>query len=304
VIDGFKKFRSELRRDITQEDVERLLKLQIRRISQFDINKNRKEIEDILKEEGQVRDNLTHLKQFVIKYLKGLIKTYAKRYPRCTKISKSAFKQVDVRAITATELTIKWDKESNYIGSALKTGDELFKCSSLDELILLWKDGRFKKVLPEDKMFVDKDLMLVMRYNQEKDRDTREFTCIYEEGGYGLSYIKRFCFGGLIRNKEYRLAPQKPRSKILFFTEGCPETIYVKYKPAKNQRINQQYFLPKEQVLRTNTSTGERENQDVVAVRSASSKGKQLTSKAIQRISASKGSWWSETETPSKGVLD
>jgi topoisomerase-4 subunit A len=304
VIDGFKKFRSELRRDITQEDVERLLKLQIRRISQFDINKNRKEIEDILKEEGQVRDNLTHLKQFVIKYLKGLIKTYAKRYPRCTKISKSAFKQVDVRAITATELTIKWDKESNYIGSALKTGDELFKCSSLDELILLWKDGRFKKVLPEDKMFVDKDLMLVMRYNQEKDRDTREFTCIYEEGGYGFSYIKRFCFGGLIRNKEYRLAPQKPRSKILFFTEGCPETIYVKYKPAKNQRINQQYFLPKEQVLRTNTSTGERENQDVVAVRSASSKGKQLTSKAIQRISASKGSWWSETETPSKGVLD
>lgn len=304
VIDGFGNFRGELRRDITQDDVERLLKLQIRRISQFDINKNRKEIEDILKEEVEIRDNLAHLKQFIVKYLKGLVRTYAKKYPRCTRISDAPFKQVDVRAITATELTVRWDKESGYIGSALKTGDELFKCSSLDELILVWKDGRFKKVQPEDKMFVDKDLMLVMRYNQEKDRDSREFTCVYEEGGYGFSYIKRFCFGGLIRNKEYRLAPQKPRSKILFFTEGCPDTIYVKYKPAKNQRINQQYFLPKEQVLRTNTSTGERENQDVVAVRSASSKGKQLTSKAIQRISSSKGAWWSETEPPSKGVLD
>ena len=91
-----------------------------------------------------------------------------------------------------------------------------------------------------------------MRYDQEKDRETRDFTCVYEEGSYGFSYIKRFRFGGLIRNKDYRLAPEKPKSKILFFQEGCPDTIYVKYKPAKGQRINQQYFLPKEQVKRVN----------------------------------------------------
>ena len=302
---GFQPFLKELRHpEITDDDIERLLKIPIRRISQFDINKNREEIEGILKEEAEVNDNLVHLKAFVVKYLKGLIKTYGKNYPRCTQIMKGAFKQVDVRAITASELTIRWDKENNYVGSGLRGGDEVFKCSSLDELILVWRDGRYKKLQPEDKIFVDKDLLCIIRFNQEKDRETRDFTCVYEEGGYGFSYIKRFRFGGLIRNKDYRLAPEKPKSKILFFQEGCPETIYVKYKPAKNQRIHQQHFLPREQVTRTNTETGKPEKQDVVLIRAAGAKGKQLSTKPIARISAAKGSWWDDAEPPSKGLLD
>lgn len=302
VKDGFKPFRSELRRDVVNEDVERLLKLQIRRISRFDINRNREEIENILKEESQVRDNLEHLRAFVVKYLKSLVTQYRKKYPRCTQIEKGAFKQVDARALTATELTIRWDRENHYIGSGIRGGNELFKCSSLDELVLVWKDGRFKKVQPEDKMFVDKDLLAVIRYNQEKDRESRDFTLVYEETGYGFSYIKRFRFGGLIRNKEYRLAPVK--SKVLFFQEGCPDTVYVKYKPAKNQKIHQQYFLPKEQVKRTNSDTGKLENQDVVLIRAASTKGKQLTTKPIAKIASAKGAWWDNDEPLSKGVLD
>ena len=304
IITGFEPFLKELRRGIVDEDIDRLLKIPIRRISQFDIDKNREEIEGIEKEEAQVRDNIEHLRSFVVRYLKGLIKEYAKKYPRCSKIESGAFKEVDVRAITASELTIKWDKENNFVGSGLRNGDELFKCSSLDELIFVWKDGRFKKTQPEDKIFVDKNLLAVIRYNQEKDREVREFTVVYEEGGYGFSYIKRFRFGGLIRNKDYRLAPEKPKSKILFFQEGCPDTIYVKFKPAKNQKIHQQYFLPKEQVKRVNPETKKLEDQDVVAVRAAGTKGKQLTTKPIARISSSKGSWWDDKEAPSKGILD
>ena len=302
VKDGFRPFRKELRRDVSDEDVERLLKLQIRRISQFDIDKNREEIKQIRDEERQVKDNLVHLRAFVVAYLKGLIKEYKKLYPRHTEIQKGAFKQVDVKAITASELTIKWDKENNYVGSGLRNGDELFKCSSLDELIFIWRDGRFKKLQPDEKIFVDKDLFKVLRYDQEKERDTRDFTVVYEEGRYGFSYIKRFTFGGLIRNKEYRLAP--PKAKILYFDEGCPDTLYVKYKPAKGQKIHQQHFLPKEQVLRTNLATGKPEKQDVVAIRGAGTKGKQLSTKPIARVSASKGSWWDDREPPSKGVLD
>ncbi len=304
VIEGFRPFRAELRRDVTNDDVERLLKLQIRRISQFDIDKNRQEIENIKKEEREVNDNLVHLRAFVVKYLKGLVKEYQKKYPRCTKVYKGAFKQVDVKAITASELTIRWDRENHYVGSGLKNGDELFKCSSLDELVFVWKDGRYKKTQPEEKIFVDKDLLAVMRYDQEKDRDTRDFTCVYEEGGYGFSYITRFRFGGLIRNKEYRLAPEKPKSKIIFFQEGCPDTIYVKFKPAKNQKIHQQHFLPKEQVKRISSETGKPEDQDVVAIRSPGARGKQLTTKPIARISSAKGSWWDDKEPPSKGILD
>ena len=302
---GFVPFMRELRRpSITDDDIERLLKIPIRRISQFDIDKNREEIEAICKEEAEVKDNLVHLRAFVVKYLKGLVREYQKRYPRCTKIAQGAFKQVDVRSITASELTVRWDKENNYVGSGLKGGDELFKCSSLDELILIWKDGRFRKVQPEDKIFVDKDLLAVLRYDQEKDRETLDFTCVYEEGSYGFSYIKRFRFGGLIRNKDYRLAPEKPKSKILFLQKGCPETLYVKFKPAKGQKIHQQFFCPLEPVDRINRETGKTEKKPVVEIRTATTKGKQLTSKPIARVSGAKGSWWDDAEPPSKGVLD
>ncbi len=295
VIEGFKPFRKELRRDITLDDVERLLQIKIRRISQFDIDKNREEIENVLKEEAQVRDNLVHLRAFVVKYLKGLVKQYAKRYPRCTKIAQGAFREVDVRAITASELTIRYDKENHFVGAGLRGGEELFKCSSLDRLVFVWKDGRYKMAPPSDKIFVDKDLLEVFLFNPEKDRE-REFSCVYEEPLYGFSYVKRFTFGGMINNKEYRLAPEK--SKVLFFADGCPEKLYVKFKPAKNQKIHQMLFQPLELV-----DKGAGEKRPVVEVRGASARGIQLTTKAIARIASTKGAWWDDAEAAAKGVL-
>ncbi|MCQ2388230.1 MAG: DNA topoisomerase IV subunit A, partial [Kiritimatiellae bacterium] len=301
VIDGFRPFRKELRRDVTPEDVDRLLKIPIRRISQFDIDKNRRDIEEILAEEKQVKDNLVHLRAFTVKYLKGLISAYKKKYPRCSKIVDGAFVQADVRKLTASELTIRYDKENHYVGSGLRNGDELFKCSSVDKLLLVWKDGRYKMCPPDDKIFVDKDLLQVILFNPEKDRD-RAWTCVYEEPLYGFAYIKRFTFGGMINNKEYRLAPAK--SKMLLFQLDCPETLYVKYKPAKGQKIHQQYFLPQEPVDRVNSETGKLEKRPVVEIRGASARGRQLTTKGIARISGSKGAWWDESETSPKGVLD
>ena len=293
---GFEPFLKNLRHpEITDEDIERLLKIPIRRISQFDIDKNREEIEAIEKEEAEVKDNLLHLRAFVVKYLKALLKQYGKKYPRCTKIAQGAFKEVDVRAITASELTIRYDKENHFVGSGLRGGDELFKCSSLDKLVFVWKDGRYKMTPPSDKIFVDKDLLEVFLFNPEKDRE-RAFVCVYEEPLYGFSYIKRFTFGGMINNKEYRLAPEK--SKVLFFDEGCPEKLYVKFKPAKNQKIHQMLFQPLELV-----DKGAGEKKPVVEVRGATARGIQLTTKAIARVSPTKGSWWNDGEASTKGVL-
>ena len=293
---GFQPFLGELRHpEITDDDIKRLLEIPIRRISQFDIDKNREEIENIRKEEDEVKDNLAHLRAFVVKYLKGLLKEYGKKYPRCTQIANGAFKEVDVRAITASELTIKYDKENHFVGSGLRGGDELFKCSSLDKLVFIWKDGRYKMTPPSDKIFVDKDLLEVFLFNPEKDRD-RAFVCVYEEPLYGFSYIKRFTFGGMINNKLYRLAPEK--GKVLFFEEGCPERLYVKFKPAKGQKIHQMLFQPLELIEK-----GGGEKLPVVEVRSATARGIQLTTKGIARISATKGSWWDDGEASTKGVL-
>ena len=279
VLDGFQPYRKMLRRDIIAEDVEKLLQIRIRRISRYDINKNREEIEGTLKEEREVKHNLKHLNDYAINYLNGLIEKYKKRYPRLTKVNDDTFGEIDVRDLTASELTIKIDKENGYIGTDIRGGEELFKCSSLDKLLIVWDDGRYKMMPPPDKFFVDKNYVYCQLYDREK-----EFTAVYTEPNYGFTYIKRFAFGGLIQNKDYRLAPEK--SDLLLLEEGTPESVFVKYKPAKSQRIHQQEFSPSD-----------------VLVKGVSAKGVQMTSKDISRITVKKPSWWNDDEKSPKGML-
>ena len=279
VLEGFKPYRKKLRRDVTLDDVESLLQIKIRRISRYDINKNREEIEAIIKEEAEVAENIKGLRTYAIRYLKALVKKYKDKYPRLTHIAPGPFAQIEVRALTATELTLKIDAENGYIGTDIRGGEELFKCSSLDKILVVWSDGRYKMMPPPDKFFIDKNY----EYCKLFDRD-KEFTAVYTEPHYGFTYIKRFAFGGAIQNKEYRLAPEK--SKLLLFEEGTPELVYVKYKPAKAQRIHQQMFSPAE-----------------VLVKGVSAKGIQMTSKDVAKISTKKPGWWDDSEATPKGVL-
>jgi topoisomerase-4 subunit A len=280
VLEGFLPFRKQLRRDVTLEDVEGLLQIRIRRISRYDINRNREEIAAILKEEGEVADNLAHLRAYVIRYLKGLVKKYGRDYPRLTEIASRPFGAIEVRELTATELTIKLDREGGFIGTDVRGGEELFKCSSLDKILVVWDDGRYKMMPPPDKVFIDHDFTDIRLYDRN-----REFTAVYTDEHYGFTYIKRFAFGGLIQNKEYRLAPEK--SKLLLFCEGTPETLYVKYRPSKGQRIHQQAFTPAE-----------------VVVKGISARGRQMTSKPVARLAVDKPRGWDEANGDSpKGVL-
>lgn len=278
VIDGFKPYLHKIRRKaITPEDVKRLLEVKIRRISRFDIRKNQHELEEIAAKEDEVRKNLQGLVGYVIAYLKGLLKEYAKKYPRRTVVADGAFAKTDIRAITLSDVSIRYDRENRLVGCALKGGEELFKCSGLDKLLFLWKDGRYRMMPPPNKLFVDVDFDRVFMYDKDK-----VFTCVYEEPLYGHAYMKRFTFGGMIQNKEYRLAP--PKSKILFFQEDTPERLYVKFRPAKGQRVHQAFFGPGE-----------------TTVRRASAKGLQMTTKPIARISSAKPNWWNDAEGESRG---
>ena len=280
VIDGFKPYLHKIRRKaITSEDVKRLLEVKIRRISRFDIRKNQHELDEIVAKEDAVRKNLNGLVTYVIAYLKGLLREYAKKYPRRTVVADGAFAKTDIRAITSSDVSVRYDRENRLIGCALKGGEELFKCSGLDKLLFLWKDGRYRMMPPPNKLFVDADFDRVLIYDKDK-----VFTCVYEEPQYGHSYVKRFTFGGMIQNKEYRLAP--PKSKILLFLDETPERLYVKFKPAKGQRIHQAFFDPAEATMRR-----------------ASARGLQMTTKPIARISSAKPNWWNDAEGETRGGL-
>ena len=278
VFEGFKPFRDQLRRDLTADDVEQLLQIRIRRISLYDLNKNREEIGNILKELAETEANLKGLRAYAIRYLKDLIKKYKAQYPRCTEIV-GPFGEIELRSLTATELTLKIDREGGYIGHDIRAEEVLFQCSSLDKIIVCWEDGRYKVMPPPDKFFVDKN----MRYIALFDRD-RQMTCVFTHHEHDFTYLKRFTFGGVIQNKEYRLAPEN--SSVLLLVEGTPETVYVKYKPAKSQRIHQQSFTPSE-----------------VLVKGVAARGIQMTSKSVAKIETSKPRWWEDDADSPKGVL-
>lgn len=277
VFDGLTPFRAELRHDVAQDDVERLLQIKIRRISLFDINKNREDIASILKELAQVEGNLKSLKSYTIKYLKGLIKTYKSQYPRLTEIT--TFRQIELRALTARELTLKVDPENGYIGTDIKTGDSLFECSSLDKIIVVWDDGRYRTMPPPDKFFIDKNMLYCAIFDRH-----REMTCVYTESKFGFTYIKRFAFGGAIQNKDYYLGREK--SAIQLLVEGTPEAIYLKYRPSKGQKIHQQVFTPAEAL-----------------VKGVAAKGQRMTTKKIARITTAKPRGWTDDESSPRGVL-
>ncbi|MDD3543812.1 MAG: DNA topoisomerase IV subunit A [Kiritimatiellae bacterium] len=279
VMDGFKPYRKKLRREITLDDVERLLQIKIRRISRYDINRNREDIHNVLTEEEEVAKNLKSLRAYATRYIKALLKKYAKLYPRLTKVAQSPFAQIEVRALTATELTLKLDRQNGYIGTDIRNGEDLFRCSSLDKILVVWKDGRYKMMPPPDKFFVDKNHIYCAVFDRDK-----LFTAVYTEPDYGFTYIKRFAFGGAIQNKDYRLAPEK--SEVLLLEEETPEAVFVKYKPAKSQRIHQQMFMPTE-----------------VLVKGVSARGIQMTSKDIAKIATKKPGWWNDTDESVKGVL-
>ncbi|NCC53336.1 MAG: DNA topoisomerase IV subunit A, partial [Spartobacteria bacterium] len=274
VLNGVNQYRDELRRDVTAKDIEMLLGIPIRRISLFDMSKSKQDIDKLLAELEKVENNLNNLIPYAIRYLQNLLRKYGGDYPRLTKLK--TFKEVELRQLTANELTMYHDRDKGYIGHDI-AGDPLFQCSSLDRIILVWNDGRYKVIPPPDKLFVDQHLL----YCAIMDRN-HVFSLVYCDDQ--ITYMKRFNFGGVILNRDYSCAPEG--ATILFFSDKDPEHLYVKYKKAKRQRINQQVFHPKQQ-----------------AVKGVKARGAQMTVKEIRAITDTKPRNWDKDNDAPRGAM-
>ncbi|MFA6707285.1 MAG: DNA topoisomerase IV subunit A, partial [Sphaerochaetaceae bacterium] len=205
VITGFKPFEDQLIREVTQEDVERLLKIPIRRISLFDIEKNRADIEEINAAIEKVEWNLGHLIEYALGYL-GELKTMAgiENWKRSTEIG--AFKKVDAREVALRDLNLRYDSEAGYLGYGLKTGNVILSVSTFDRILLIQKEGTYFVTDVPEKLFVGKGL----RHCGFADKDTLEnivFTIIYQEKNLKYLFIKRCKITQYILNRTYELLP-------------------------------------------------------------------------------------------------
>ena len=264
VYEGFKPFSKQLIRELSDPDVERLLTVRIRRISLFDINKHREEMEQVKAALAETRKNLKNLTKYVIGHLEELLAKYGPQYPRLTKSSR--YDEVDAKEVAFKAFKVAYDRESGYVGHKV-SGDEFsVECTKFDKLILVFKDGHYQVTELPEKFFVGPDLV----YCGLPERD-RVFTLAYTNRE--ATYLKRFKFGGSILDKVYHCIPLK--SRVLFFEPDTPAELYIRYKPAPYQKINQQTCNPAE-----------------VEVKGPKTRGRQISIKDVSSINSQPSRGW------------
>jgi topoisomerase-4 subunit A len=255
VQNGLQPFRSQFTREITVEDVEMLLSLQIKRISRFDLKKNEEDKLKIIEELKEVERRLKRLTDFAIQYLQQLINKYSKQYKR--KTQSTTAEEIDVRELTANELSITFDQEKGFLGYEVK-GEPAFRCSPLDRLLLVWDNGRYQMIAPPDKLFVDKNLIYFNIFDRE-----RIFTLVYSTPD--ATFLKRFAFGGAIMNRDYNCAQENARIKYL--TDRPVTELRLKYRHVKGARIDEQIYSARD-----------------FAVRGPKTRGNQVTKRTVTSV--------------------
>ena len=273
VHDGFRPFRKEMYRDLAEADVEMLLGVRIRRISLFDINKHREEMDKVKSGLEDIRKQLKNVTRYAIGHLEKLLEKYGPIYPRLTKSSR--YDEVEAREVAFKAFKVAYDRESGYIGYKVSGGEFKVDCTKFDKLLMVFRDGHYKVIELPEKLFVGPDMV----YCGLPERE-RVFTLAYTNRD--ATYLKRFTFGGTIMDKVYHCIPLK--SKILFFESDTPAELYIRYKPAAYQKINQQTCKPSE-----------------VEVKGAKTRGRQLSIKDVSSINSQPSRGW-DPEAPTTQV--
>ena len=141
-------------------------------------------------------------------------------------------------------------------------------CSDLDDVIIFYKDGKYKIVRIAEKLFVGKNILYV---NVFKKNDSRTiYNAVYRDGKKGACFIKRFNVTSMTRDKEYDLTQGTDGSRVMYFTanpNGEAEVIKVTLDPS--QKIKK-IFIEKD--------------FSEVMIKGRASKGNLLTKYAVTRI--------------------
>jgi len=211
---SLKPFITQLKREVTDDDVVRLTEIKIKRISkynEFKADEQIKALEDRLEE---IAHHLAHLTDFTIEYYQELLKKYGKGRERKTEIK--SFDVIEATAVVANNTKLYVDRKDGFIGTSLKKEEFVTDCSDIDDIIVFRKDGIFQVTKIADKTFVGKGIIHVAVWKKGDERTT--YNAIYSDGKSGKTFVKRFNVKAITRDREYDITQGNPRSKLLYFT--------------------------------------------------------------------------------------
>lgn len=261
-------FKPSFVREVTRDEILRLMEIKMQRILKFNKDKADELIARIKDEIKGIDHDLAHMTDVTINWFKFILDKYGKDHPRLTEIR--SFDTIEATKVVEANEKLYINRQEGFVGTGLKKDEYVCNCSDIDDIILFYKDGKYKVIKVADKIFVGKNVMHVQVFKRNDKRTT--YNAVYRDGKKGFYYIKRFNVTSITRDKEYDLTMGTPGSRVIYFTanpNGEAELIKVTLDIDTTKK-KQNIFLEKD--------------FSEVLIKGRASRGNLLTKKSVHRI--------------------
>lgn len=261
-------FKPNFIREVTRNDILRLLEIKMNRILKFNKDKANDFIARTKADIKSIDHDLAHMTDVTIHWFEFIRDKYGKDHPRLTEIR--SFETIEATKVVEANEKLYIDRQEGFVGTGLKKNEFVCNCSDIDDIIIFYKDGKFKIIRVADKIFVGKNVIHVQVFKKNDKRTI--YNVVYQDGKKGTYFIKRFNVTSITRDRDYDLTQGKPGSRVMYFTanpNGEAETIKVTLDPDPNKK-KQNIFLEKD--------------FSEVLIKGRGAKGNILTKKAVHRI--------------------
>lgn len=257
---SLKPFHKELIRVPTYEDREKLLSIPIRRISRFDLDKNRDEIVAFEDKLDEVENNLKNPVKFSIQYLKDLIKKYGKFFPRRTELQE--IEEIDKRAVATKQVKVGFDLAGGFVGTKVNNDGKL-ECTNYDKILLMYSDGTCKVInIPEKQYVITTGQKLLYVGIADK---TTPFSLVYRDPKTHICYGKRFIIKQFILDRVYRT---------------CEEGMVVEFLSDQPHVVGTLHLLPRPKLKIKKVEF----DMSKVLIKGLTAKGIRLHPKEVKRV--------------------
>ena len=237
-------------REVTKEDILRLLEIKMQRILRFNKDKAEEAMARLREEIEEIERELADMVEVTARWFRHLQQKYGAQHPRLTEVK--SFDTISAATVVEANQKLYINREEGFIGTGLKKDEYVCNCSDIDDIILFYKDGTYKVVRIAEKLFVgeterskaEKRKTELLHVAVFKKTDARTvYNLVYRDGKGGPCYIKRFNVTSIIRDREYDVTQGKPGSRVVYFTanpNGEAEVIKVTLKP--NPKLKRVFF--------------------------------------------------------------